>query len=178
MRTFLLSTFLGLWYTVAQCQDCSKLYEQTAFDFFLDSIFANEFPTVNRIYYDKQIGSELSFLRRPVAFEEYSKRIDSVQMVERRKRIEAARAFDLNAYSLHPKDEYSYKLKEIVPEVWRRKKWKTIVAVYVNKRLALHPGLTIVELVARHNYYRFHYFFEISEERNNVIRWYKTIIDI
>jgi len=178
MKIFLLSTLLGLCYTASQCQDCSKFYEQTAFDFFLDSIFTNTYPTVNLVYYDKQIGGELSFLRRPIAFEEYTKRIDSVQKDERRERIAVAQALDLSEYSLHPKSVYNYRIKEIVPKVWRRKKWKTIVAVYVNKRLALHPGLTIVELVARHNYYRFHYFFEINEEKNNVIRWYKTVVEI
>ena len=117
-------------------------------------------------------------MRCPVALEEYTKRIDSVQMEERRIEKEDARRLDLNMYNLHPKREYNYKIREIVPEVWKRKKWKIILAVYVNKRLALHRGLAIVEVIVRHNYYRFHYFFEISEEKNNVIRWYKTIVEI
>jgi hypothetical protein len=178
MKVFLLSVFFGLCHTLAQCQDCSKLYEQTAFDFFMDSILTSEYPVVNEVYYDKHIANGLSLLRHPIAFEEYTKSIDSFQAIEIKKKVSAAQAVDLSMCRLQPKEGYMGKLKEIVPGVWKRKEWKKIMAVYVKKRVVSHPGLTIVELVARHDYHRYHYFFEINEEKNNVIRWYKTTIEI
>jgi len=159
--------------TTCYGQSHSDFYEQTAFSYFLDNIIIKDYPSVKIAYFDKKINNSLSFLRRPVGFEEYTHRMDSNQVLEMDRKVEIARNLDLSNCILYSDKTYTFKLKDI-PTVWKKMNLKRNVVIFLSKRLSLHKGLTIVELIVSHNSTRAFYYFEIDEDRNVVVRWYNV----
>lgn len=89
------------------------------------------------------------------------------------RKIDIARRLDLSRYILYSDKIHAFRLKDI-PKVWKRMKLKRDVVIFLSKRLSLHKGLTIVELIVSHDSRRVFYFFEVDEEKNVVVRWYNV----
>jgi len=172
---YLLFLFLLLVYTCSFGQICSNLYEQTAVDFFLDSIMSKDYLKVKVAYLERSIDTSLSLLWRPIGFDDYGLELDSTQTLELRKRIAAARMLDLSGCILDFNKGYTFRIRDI-PRKWKKMNLKRNVAIHLSKGVSLHKGFIIVELTASHNYRMRHYFFEIDEARNVVVRWYSVDI--
>ena len=156
-------------------QSSLKLYEQIAFDYFLDSLMEKDYFDIQSIYYNSKINDKPSMLKSPIGFKDYLKlkNTDTSDYPQIRVLQEESLKVDLSKFALNPGNREKWRICT-GKLVTNKKEFKTSVAIELFRRFNYRLNSTIVELVVRSSMSKTFYFFEFSGDDLLIDRWYKA----
>lgn len=171
-RLFICSLIMSAFYFPSYSQGSLIEYEQTAFNFFCDSLIKSELKNIESAYLISTINSRVSSLGLSTGFSDYGKLLDSMGIEKYKKDVKKAEQKELSNIEL----QSDCKNIKVVDRKYNFKKIplpKPLI-LYVLRKNLIKDGYYFVEIYAYRNGIGHSYIIEINKEDKKVTRWYKT----